>query len=125
MLVAYSFRAEHGAGGGLHSHQYQIRALAGGASLRLISPDAPADRQILTLPLAILVSDPTFPPCTADEGPDLDDEATQAHQTLTDTVAAMDGLAHADPDEAERLAGLQSHMLELTTGYRSGDPAAP
>jgi hypothetical protein len=37
----------------------------------------------------------------------------------------MDGLAHADPDEAERLAELQAHILELTTEYRSGDPAMP
>lgn len=124
-LVTHSFRAEHGAWVWLDSQQYQIRALAGDASVRLISPTAPADRQILTLPLAMLVSDPTFRLCTADEGPSLDDKAAQAHQSLTDTVAAMDGLAHADPDEVERLAGLQAHMLELTTGYRSGDPAAP
>ena len=47
------------------------------------------------------------------------------HRALADTVAAMDGLAHADPDEIERLTKLQAHMLELTTGHRSGDPAAP
>ena len=125
MPVAHSFRAEHGAWVRLDGHQYQIRALAGDASLRLISPTAPADRRVLTLPLAMLISDPTFRPCTADEDPGLDDEAARVHRELTDTVAAMDGLARADPDEMERLTELQGHMLELTTGYRSGDPAAP
>ena len=123
--MARSFRAESGEWVWLDDHQYQIRAIAGGADVRLISPTAPADRQILTLPLAMLLSDPTFRPCTADEDPSLDDEATQVQQALTDTVAAMDGLARADPDEMERLADLQAHMLELTTGYRSGDPTAP
>jgi putative transposase len=124
MPVAHSFRAGYGEWVWLDGCQYQIRALAGGTGLRLISPSAPSDRQILTLPLAMLISDPTFRPCTSDEGPGLNDEAAQEHQALTDTVAAMDGLAHADPDEAGRLAELQAHMLELTTGYRSGDPAA-
>ncbi len=123
--MSRSFRAESGEWVWLDDHQYQIRAIADGAGVRLMSPTAPADRQILTLPLAMLISDPTFRPCTADEDPSLDDEATQVQQALTDTAAAMDGLARADPDEMERLADLQAHMLELTTGYRSGDPAAP
>jgi putative transposase len=123
--VARSFRAEAGQWVWLDGHQYEIRAQAGDTSLRLISPAAPADRQVVTIPLAMLISDPTFRPCTADEDPGLDDEAAQVHRELTDTVAAMDGLAQADPDEMERLAGLQGHMLELATGYRSGDPAAP
>ena len=123
--MAYSFRAEPGEWVWLDGCQYEIRALAGDMSLRLISPAAPADRRVITMPVAMLVSDPTFRPCTADEDPGLDDEAVQVHRELTDTVAAMDGLAHADPDETERLAGLQADMLELTTGYRSGDPAVP
>src|SRR5260370_1376805 len=123
MLVAHSFRAGPGEWVWLDGHQYEIRALAGDTSLRLISPTAPPARRVITLPLAMLISDPAFRPCTADEDPDLDDEAAQAHRALTDTVAAMDGLARADPGELERLTELQGHMLELTTGYRSGDQA--
>ena len=125
MLVAHSFRAESGEWVWLDGHQYEIRALAGDSSVRLISPAAPSERRVITIPLAMLISDPTFRPCTADEDPGIDGEAAQVHRELTDTVAAMDGLAHADPEEAERLAELQAHMLELTTGYRSGDPSAP
>jgi transposase InsO family protein len=125
MPVAHSFRAEPGEWVWLDGHQYEIRAQAGDTSVRLISPTAPTDRRVITIPLAMLISDPTFRPCTADEGPSLDDEAARVHLALTDTVAAMDGLARADPGEMERLADLQGHMLELTTGYRSGDPAAP
>ena len=80
--MARSFRAESGEWVWLDDHQYQIRAIAGGADVRLISPTAPADRQILTLPLAMLLSDPTFRPCTADEDPSLDDEATQVQRAL-------------------------------------------
>lgn len=120
-----SFRAAPGEWVWLDGHEYQIRALVGDGSLRLVSPAAPADRRVATLPLAMLISDPTFRPCTADEDPVLDDDAARVHRELTDTVAAMDGLACADPGELERLAGLQEDMLELTTGYRSGDPAFP
>ena len=123
--MAYSFRARSGEWVWLDSHQYQIRAQVGDTSLRLISPTAPPDRQVITIPLGMMISDPTFRPCTADEDPALDDEAKEVHRALTDTVAVMDGLAHADPDEMERLAELQAHMLEVTTGYRSGDPAVP
>jgi putative transposase len=123
--MARSFRAEPGEWVWLDGHQYEIRALAGDASLRLISPTAPADRRVVTMPAAMLISDPTFRPCSADEDPGLDDEAVQVRGALADTVAAMDGLARADPGGIERLAGLQAHMLELTTGYRSGDPSSP
>lgn len=123
--MAYSFRARAGEWVWLDGCQYQIRAQVGDTSLRLISPTAPPDRQVITIPLGMMISDPTFRPCTADEDPALDDEATQAHRALTDTVAVMDGLAHADPEEMERLAELQAHMFEVATGYRSGDPAAP
>ena len=51
--------------------------MVGDTSLRLISPTAPLDRQVITIPLAMLISDPTFRPCTADEDPGLDDEATR------------------------------------------------
>ena len=101
--MAHSFRAEPGQWVWLDGCQYQIRALAGGSGLRLISPAAPADRRVITLPLAMLISDPTFRPCTADEGPGLDDEAAQVHRALTDTVAAMDGLARA----ARHMAGVE------------------
>jgi putative transposase len=123
--VAHYFRAEAGEWVWLDGHQYQIRAQAGDTSLRLIAATAPPDRRVITIPLAMLISDPTFRPCTTDEDPVLDDEATEVYRALTDTVAVMDGLARADQEEMERLAGLQAHMLELVTGYRSGDPAAP
>jgi putative transposase len=123
--MAHPFRAAPGEWVWLDGHEYQVRALVGDGNLRLVSPTAPADRRVATLPLAMLISDPTFRPCTADEDPAVDDDAAQAHRELTDTVAAMDGLARADPDEMERLAVLQGDMLELTTGYRSGDPAFP
>jgi putative transposase len=123
--VARSFRAEAGEWVWLDGCQYEIRAQVGGTSLRLISPAAPPDQRMITIPVAMLISDPTFRPCTADEGPGLDGEAVRVHRELADTVAAMEGLARADPDEAERLAVLQGHMLELATGYRSGDRASP
>ncbi|MFF8925690.1 transposase [Streptomyces longwoodensis] len=69
-----------------------------------------------------LLADPTFHPCDGEADPA--DEGTAEHSTSTrklwlDAAALFDKLSDKQLEELQRA---QEHLLEMTTGFRSGNP---
>lgn len=62
----------------------------------------------------VLLADPSFRHCMATDG------AAARPVAAVDTAAMLEILPQAERD---RVVALRAHLLELTTGYRSGDPA--
>ncbi len=62
----------------------------------------------------VLLADPSFRQCMATDG------SAARPVAAVDTAAMLEILPQAERD---RVVALRAHLLELTTGYRSGDPA--
>lgn len=69
-----------------------------------------------------LLADPTFRPCYGDEvseGEPSGAEDAPGRQLWPDAAALFDKLSEKQLEDLQRA---QEHLLEMTTGYRSGDP---
>ncbi|MCX5250324.1 transposase [Streptomyces sp. NBC_00201] len=69
-----------------------------------------------------LLADPTFRPCDTDEAPEgepLGERGAPERKLWPDAAALFDKLTDK---QLEDLQHAQEHLLEMTTGYRNGDP---